>query len=259
MSAVRHTLHAIIPVLNEAENIPELLTGLVAIRDAFVDRVHVAVILVDDGSTDGTPSVARGFSDRLDLTVLSHDVKRGPGEAFGTAFEYLGQRVGREDWIVTMEGDNTSRPDLIERMMTRSQEGYDVVLASPYMYGGGVNATSTVRVILSRGANIFVKEFLGLNGIITVSSFFRLYRGSVLLELQRTYGPKVIERAGFECMIELLLKMVCLGITISEVPMVLDSSRRRGKSKMKLTRTVLGYLAIWRGLHRWKLEPRKSG
>ncbi len=62
-----------------------------------------------------------------------------------------------------MEGDNTSRHELLQQMFTRSGEGYDVILASPYMYGGGITNTSTYRVIISHVANAFVKEFIGLD------------------------------------------------------------------------------------------------
>jgi dolichol-phosphate mannosyltransferase len=137
-------------------------------------------------------------------------------------------------------------------MFKRAEEGYDVVLASPYMYGGGITNTSALRVFISHIANAFVKEFLGVHGIITVSSFFRLHRGSVLLKLQTYYGPRVVERRGFESMIEALLKMMYLKTTISEVPMLLDTNLRVGKSKMKIMRTVLGYLALARRLGAWR-------
>jgi dolichol-phosphate mannosyltransferase len=137
-------------------------------------------------------------------------------------------------------------------MFVRSREGYEVVLASPYLYGGAIEHTTTWRVVLSRIANVFVKEVLGLTGIATVSSFYRLYRGSVIVNLQRCYGPGIVERAGFECMIELLLKMVYLRTTISEVPMTLDTSLRAGTSKMKVLTTIWGYLWLWQDTRRWR-------
>jgi dolichol-phosphate mannosyltransferase len=101
-------------------------------------------------------------------------------------------------------------------------------------------------------ANVFVKEVLGLTGIATVSSFYRLYRGRVILDLQRCYGPGIVERAGFECMVEMLLKMVYLRTTISEVPMTLDTSLRVGASKMKVLRTIAGYLRLRHDRRRWR-------
>lgn len=144
-------------------------------------------------------------------------------------------------------------------MLHRAGEGYDAVLASPYMYGGGLVHTVPLRVMLSHIANAFVKEFLGVHGILTVSSFYRLYRGACILQLQERYGQRVIERAGFESMVEMLMKMMYLEMTISEVPMVLDTSRRAGKSKLKLGRTALGYLALYRHKRRWEQRAGKGG
>jgi dolichol-phosphate mannosyltransferase len=188
------------------------------------------------------------------VTLLSNPVNRGPGAAFARGFEHLASRLQATDWLVTLEGDNTSRRELLRHMFRRVDEGYDVVLASPYLYGGGITNTSPLRVFISHIANAFVKEFLGVHGIVTVSSFFRLYRGSVILRLQRYYGSHILERRGFECMIELLLKMIYLRTTISEVPMVLDTSLRVGTSKMKIRRTIMGYLALSRRLRAWQLQ-----
>jgi dolichol-phosphate mannosyltransferase len=137
-------------------------------------------------------------------------------------------------------------------MFHRASEGYDVVLASPYMYGGGITNTSSMRVFLSHIANAFVKEFLGIHGILTVSSFFRLYRAPALMKLQIAYGPAIIERRGFECMVELLMKMMYLRTTITEVPMLLDTNLRVGKTKMKITKTILGYLSLTPRMGYWK-------
>ena len=93
-----------------------------------------------------------------------------------------------------------------------------MILAIPYLYGGGIEHTTTWRVILSRIANVFAKEVLCLTELATVSSFYRLYRGSVILNLQRCYELGIVERASFKCIVELLLKMVYLRTTISEVP-----------------------------------------
>jgi glycosyltransferase involved in cell wall biosynthesis len=210
------------------------------------------VVLVDDGSTDQTPQLARHLSEGLDLTVLTHDTNRGPGNAFGTAFAHLASRVRSDDVVVTMEGDNTSRIELIAAMLRRSEEGFDAVFASPYMYGGGILHTRPTRVILSHVANAFVKEFLGVHGLLTVSSFFRLYRGASLRRLQECYGERVIERDGFESMIELVMKMMYLRLSISELPMVLDTTLRAGPSKLNTRRTVLGYMALFRHKRVWQ-------
>jgi glycosyltransferase involved in cell wall biosynthesis len=244
-------LFIVVPVLNEAPNLERLFAGL---RAAATEAAGfaVSVILVDDGSSDGTADQATTSSAGLDLTVLRHSRNRGPGHAFGTAFAHLAGRLRDDDVVVTMEGDNTSRTELIARMLRRVEEGHDAVFASPYMYGGGILHTRPTRVLLSHIANAFVKEFFGVHGLLTVSSFFRLYRGEALLRLQRCYGERVVERDGFESMVELVMKMVYLRMSISELPMVLDATLREGKSKLNTRRTIVGYLGLFKRKRAWQ-------
>jgi dolichol-phosphate mannosyltransferase len=250
-SGPRRSLYVVVPVLNEAPNLARLFAGL---HDAMEEAAEFdfLVVLVDDGSTDGTADLARELARGLNLTVLVHETNRGPGNAFGTAFAHLAPLVRPDDLVVTMEGDNTSRTELIRAMLRRSEEGHDAVFASPYMYGGGIMHTSAARVMLSHGANTFVKEAFGVHGLFTVSSFFRLYRGASLRRLQECYGDRIIERTGFESMVEVVMKMVYLGMSISELPMVLDTSRRIGPSKLNTRRTIIGYLALLGGKREWQ-------
>lgn len=245
------SLYIVVPVFNEAPNLARLFEGLRASADQ-TEGFDVFVVLVDDGSTDETPYLAPQISGGLNLTVLTHDVNYGPGHAFGTAFAFLAPRLRADDLVLTMEGDNTSRTELIGAMLRRVEEGHDSVFASPYMYGGGILHTHVVRVLLSHIANAIVKEFLGVHGLFTVSSFFRLYRGSSLRRLQERYGERIIERDGFESMVELVVKMVYLQMSISELPMVLDATRRVGVSKMPTRRTAMGYLSLFRRKGAWR-------
>jgi glycosyltransferase involved in cell wall biosynthesis len=249
-------LYIVVPVFNEAPNLDRLFDGLrVAAEEAA--GLDVSVVLVDDGSSDGTPDLARALAEGLDLTVLTHGTNRGPGYAFGTAFAHLASRVQTHDLVVTMEGDNTSRTELIAKMLRRAEEGHDAVFASPYAYGGAILHTRPVRVLLSHIANAFVKEFIGVHGILTVSSFFRLYRGASLRRLQECYGERIVERHGFESMVELVMKMMYLQMSISEVPMVLDGTRRAGRSKLNTRRTVIGYFALFGRKRDWKQRATK--
>lgn len=251
-------LYIMVPVFNEEPNIPTLFAAFVQLRDELKDRLAIQFVLVDDASSDATVAVASREAGGLDLVVLRHEVNRGPGAAFATAFSWLAERLRGDDWVITMEGDNTSRHQLIKQMFTRAAEGFDVVLASPYMYGGGFTQTSFLRKLLSSGANLVVKDLLDIQGILTVSSFFRLYRGAALLGMQRTFGPGIVERTGFESMVEMVMKMAMLRLAISEVAMQLDSSLRRGKSKMKIMRTIMGYLALWRCKPGWIRQLRDA-
>ncbi len=251
-------LHFVVPVFNEAPNMDRLFAACAEIHRELGSRYRVQFILVDDGSSDGTSAAAEKAAGGLPLVVLRLEVNSGPGRAFAAAFSYLAPLLRDTDWVVTIEGDNTSRLELLQQMLTRAAEGFDVVLASPYLYGGGISNTNAYRVFLSHMANVFVKEGLGLHGIVTMSSFFRLYRGSAFLRLQRTFGPGIVERAGFESMIELLLKIIYLDLSVSEVAMKLDTSRRVGKSKMKVARTALGYVTLWWEKGQWRQAADRS-
>lgn len=244
--------YVIVPLLNESSNVERLIQSFRELNYLLSKDFNTEYIIVDDGSIDDTSTIAKQLSQDLNLIVLNHEKNMGPGYAFGTAFKYLGARLKPDDWIVTMEGDNTSRHELLQQMLIRTREGYDVVLASPYMYGGGIINTSPWRMFLSHIANAFIKEALGIHGILTMSSFYRLYHASVIIKLQSCYGARIIERKGFESMIELLLKMIYLEFKITEVPMLLDTSRRMGKSKMKILRTIFRYLTIWTDKNRWR-------
>ena len=248
---MKPSLYVVVPVFNEAPNMPRLFEGLrAAARDASALDVHI--VLVDDGSTDGTPRAAREAGRDLEVVVLEHGRNRGPGHAFGTAFAHLADKIEPHDFVLTMEGDNTSRTELIATMLRRIEEGHDAVFASPYMYGGGILHTRATRVLVSHIANTIVKEFFRVHGVLTVSSFFRLYRGSAVRRLQLLYGDRIIERKGFESMIEVVMKMMYVGMSISEVPMVLDTTLREGRSKMKITRTALGYFALFAYKRKWQ-------
>jgi dolichol-phosphate mannosyltransferase len=246
------SLYVLVPMLNEAANLPTLMASMRGLAGQLPLHVTPRFLIIDDGSTDGTGATAARLAVGLDFTLLRHESRRGPGRAFATGFTHLARKVGPDDYVATMEGDNTSRLELLSAMFGRAREGYDVILASPYLYGGAIEHTTTWRVVLSRIANVFVKEVLGLTGLATVSSFYRLYRGSVILNLQRCYGPGIVERAGFECMVELLLKMVYTRTTISEVPMTLDTSLRAGTSKLEVLPTIWGYLRLWHDRRRWR-------
>ncbi len=246
------SFYVLVPMLNEAANVPRFVASMRRMVSELPPHLAPRFLIIDDGSTDGTGEMTIRLAAGLDITVLRHEERRGPGRAFATGFAHLAPLLSPDDYVATMEGDNTSRMELLSSMFVRAREGYDVVLASPYLYGGSIENTTTWRVLLSRVANVFVKEVLGLTGLATVSSFYRLYRASVILNLQRCHGPGIVERAGFECMVELLLKMVFMRTTISEVPMRLDTSLRAGKSKMKVVQTILGYLALWFNKRRWR-------
>lgn len=250
-------LYLIFPFLDEGPNIPQLLKDIEAFAEVHPEYL-VKVLAVDDGSRDGGGELLRRHRGVCSVEVIVNPSNLGPGASFARAFARLAERMGKDALVVTMEADNTSGLETLAHMLVRLKEGYEVVLASPYCYGGGFSQVSLCRAVLSHLANGLVKVLLALRGLNTFSSFFRLYRSGTIRRLQATYGPGIIDSPGFECMIELLYKLVLLEATISEVEFRLDWSVRQGKSKMKIVRTAIGYLRVFSSRRRWQKasQPR---
>jgi dolichol-phosphate mannosyltransferase len=237
-------IFVVIPVYNEEPNVDGLLEG-VRERLEPLGLPH-RIVVVDDGSTDATAEKCRGASRRdSPVVVVSHGVNRGPGAAFLTGFLEVLRDADPLDVVVTMEGDRTSDAGILTRLLHRIwEEGDHLVLASCYLYGGGIKGTQMHRVGLSHIANGLIKKTLGLSGLATLSSFYRAYQVSALRAIRDRYGDQFIRSRGFECMVEILYRAAQLRLRVSEVPMVLDGSRRAGKSKMKIMKTSLAYFRL---------------
>ncbi len=238
-------LYMIIPIFNEAPNIPTLLSSLKSLVKNVSTEFNVTALFVDDGSSDDTVSLLEKLGQGVSYTILEHVKNRGPGYAFGTAFEYLSDKLRPDDWVLTMEGDNTSEITTIEHMLLRRKEGYDVVLASPYLFGGGFSQVTFFRLLISQIANGLVRVILGVRGLVTFSCFLRLYNTSAISSLQNMFGKRIVQFSGFESMVELLAKLTLLKVRISEVETRVDWGKRKGKRKMKIIKTSLGYFKLF--------------
>jgi dolichol-phosphate mannosyltransferase len=237
-------IHVVVPAYNEAQNVGSMLEG---IRERLEPLgLRYRIVVVDDGSTDGTAELCRAASTlTAPVEVVVHPENLGPGAAFRSGFLRVLADADPLDVVITMEGDRTSDPAILGRMLHRVwEEGDAIVLASCYLYGGGIRGTSLHRVGLSHVANGLMKKTLGLSGLATLSSFYRVYQVSALRALHARYGDGFISTRGFECMVEVLYRAARLGLRISEVPMVLDGSRRAGRSKMRIVRTSVAYLRL---------------
>jgi dolichol-phosphate mannosyltransferase len=230
----------VIPAYNEEANVPRLLADLEARPDLWRDGGWV--VLVDDGSTDDTIAAARAHDGDLPVEVVPLVRNQGPGKAFDRGFRRALTFCAPDELIVTLESDTTSDLDALEAMMAAAREGADVVLASHHGDGGLANV-SRHRRFLSRAASSVIRRGGGLDAS-TVSSFFRVYRASVLHRGYEAYGDGFIRERGFACKAEILMKLARLGITIAEVPVILDWSRREGESKMKVLPTMGGYARL---------------
>jgi dolichol-phosphate mannosyltransferase len=227
----------VIPAYNEEENLPRLFADLEGRATLFSPGSRVFV--VDDGSADRTPDLVSEYTGPLPLELVRMGANRGPGAAFARGFAAALQAHAGEAFVITLEADNTSDLDVLEPMLARAADGAGLVLAS--VHGGGrmLNVTRSRR-LLSAGAGVAVRRALALDAH-TVSSFFRVYRASVLRAAVARHGDALIQERGFACKAELLVKLNALGIRIDEVPVDVDAARRAGESKMPVLRTMAGY------------------
>ena len=230
-------IYIVIPVFNEEQNLSNLKKSLLSYP--FDEEFYV--VFSDDGSTDKTKEKIKEFFGSVKYIILGDGVNRGPGFAFNAGFDWVIQNSQDEkDIVLTIEADSTSDLDILPEMLMLNKMKYDLVLASVYIQGGGFDSTGFIRRFLSSVANLLYR-FLFKVKVQTISSFYRVYSVSLLKRIKNNF-PIVIEEQGFICMLELLIKAIKSDAKIIEVPMVLKSTKRIGKSKMKVVKTSIEYL-----------------
>lgn len=231
----------VIPAFNEEENLPRLLHDLEE-RPMLWSGGHV--IVVDDGSSDGTVAVARAYDGPVPLILVRQIRNQGAGRAFDRGFRFALELCDDDDdLIVTLESDTTSDLDALEAMLAAARGGADVVLASVHAAGGEMVGAGKFRESLSRAASSAVRVTAGIDAS-TVSSFFRVYRAGMLRSAYDRHGDAFIREGGFACKAEILGKLSRMEASIAEVPVDLDASRRIGESKLKVLPTMAGYTRL---------------
>lgn len=230
----------VIPAYNEAENIPRLLTDLAPRARALGARV----IVVDDGSSDGTGEIVRAYAQDMHLAVVRHPVNSGLGSAINSGIRAALGEASDDDPIITLEADTTSDLDDLDTMLEEFDRGADVVLASVYAPGGKLLGVSKPRIALSKSVSTTFRYLGGLQEMHTLSSLYRVYRAGTLRRAADTYGYLLVREPGFAANVELLLKLCASGAKVAEVPTTNDWSTRKGQSKMKLKPTALAYFRV---------------
>jgi dolichol-phosphate mannosyltransferase len=227
---------------NEEENLPRLLSAIQSVA-ASIDTPS-SVILVDDGSVDRTVEVAEGFGNTIPVHVERHATNLGVGEGFRTGFRSVLAMAKDGDVVFTLEADNTGDLSLLPALLEKINGGADVCLASCYLSGGDVRGVPWTRKVLSKSINLVMRAIFPIENCHTYSSFYRAYRSEILRLADTRFGDQFIVSDGFTVAAEILFKLRRLGARMDEVPMVLHFGERRGKSKMKVARTILDYISF---------------
>ena len=230
-------IYFLIPIYNEAQNIQNLfseMSGILPDDEKFF-------VFSDDGSKDNSKQLLSTYFKNIPHIILGDGNNYGPGNAFNIGFEWiLKNSKNNDDIVATLEADCTSDITLLPKMISINQLGYSLVLASVYAQGGGFDKTSFFRKLLSSIANLFFRFVFDIK-ILTLSSFYRVYSIELLKKIKAN-NTAIITEKGFICMLEILIKAIKQNAMVIEVPMVLHSSKRVGKSKMKIFKTSVAYL-----------------
>jgi dolichol-phosphate mannosyltransferase len=223
----------ILPTYNEADNIE----GLVRAALAQLETTGLAhtIVVVDDGSPDGTGRIADRLAEELaPVRVLHRERKQGLGRAYLAGFG-LALENGAE-LVLEMDSDFSHDPADLPRLIAAA-EAADLVLGSRYVPGGGVTSWGWLRRLVSRGGSAYARILLGVP-VRDLTGGFKCFHRRVLeaIDLDSVHAD------GYGFQIELTYKAVRAGFKVAEVP-ILFRERSVGESKMTAR---IALEAVWK-------------
>jgi dolichol-phosphate mannosyltransferase len=219
----------ILPTYNEAENVQAIVAaaGEVLARSA---PDGFRVLIVDDGSPDGTGELADGLAaEHAWVEVLHRAEKNGIGPAYLAGFRHALDRGA--GYVMEMDSDFSHDPADLARLLQAADRrsadgGADLALGSRYVPGGGVSDWGVLRRFISQGGSTYARLVLGL-GVRDLTGGFKCFRREVLEEIQFDS----VRSRGYAFQVELTYRAVQAGFRVVEVPIVFRD-RQHGTSKM---------------------------
>jgi dolichol-phosphate mannosyltransferase len=214
----------ILPTYNEAENIQAIVAAAgdvlaVAGQDAY------RILIVDDGSPDGTGEIAdRLAGEREQVEVLHRTEKNGIGPAYLAGFRYALDHGA--SYVMEMDSDFSHDPADLARLLAAVRSGADLALGSRYVPGGGVVDWGPLRRFVSEGGSTYARLVLGLQ-VRDLTGGFKCFKREVL-EAIHFDG---VRSQGYAFQVELTYRAVRAGFRVVEVPIVFKD-RELGQSKM---------------------------
>ncbi len=226
----------IIPTYNEKENIEAVLRAVYNLKQDF----HVLVI--DDGSPDGTAEIVRKLQPEFNNSVFLEERtgKLGLGTAYIHGFKWAVERG--YNFIFEMDADFSHNPQDLSRLYDACKNGgADVAVGSRYVKGGGVKNWPANRILLSKGGSLYTRVILWMP-IRDQTAGFMCYRREVL----ETINLEQVRFVGYAFQIEMKFAAWKLGFKIKEVPIHFED-RKYGESKMNrgiVKEGILGVLKL---------------
>jgi dolichol-phosphate mannosyltransferase len=236
----------VVPTYNELENV-----------ERIVRRIHeclpaAGILVVDDGSPDGTADIVTALSRELPaVRLLARSEKSGLGSAYRAGFAWGLERG--YDAFVEIDADFSHDPAALPSVVAPLEQGYDVSIGSRYVSGGSIPNWAWHRHLLSRGGNLYASALLGL-GVADSTAGYRAYSERILrrLDLDR------IRAEGYGFQIEMTYRAKQHGAAITEVP-ISFVDREAGESKMSSVIVVEALaLVTWWALGRLARTARTA-
>lgn len=210
----------IIPTYNEKENIENIIRKVFSLPDIF----HVLV--VDDGSPDGTAEIVKGLQEEYEglVHIEERSGKLGLGTAYIHGFKWALDRS--YEYIFEMDADFSHNPEDLIRLKAACIEGADLAIGSRYIRGVNVVNWPMSRVLMSYFASVYVRLITRIN-IQDATAGFKCYRRVVLT----TIPLDKIRFIGYAFQIEMKFTTIKYGFNVVEVPIIF-TDRTEGTSKM---------------------------
>lgn len=228
----------IIPTYNEKENIENIIRKVFSLIDVF----HVLV--VDDGSPDGTADIVKHLQSEYNglLHLEERKGKLGLGTAYIHGFKWALEH--KYEYIFEMDADFSHNPADLSRLKSACVNGADLAIGSRYIKGVNVVNWPMSRVLMSYFASVYVRFITGIN-IQDATAGFKCYRSLVL----ETIPLDKIKFIGYAFQIEMKFTTIKYGFNVVEIPIIF-TDRTEGTSKMS---TKIFKEAFW-GVIQIKLE-----
>lgn len=221
-NAILNKSLVIIPTYNEIENIESIIRAVLHLEQEF------DILVVDDGSPDGTAQVVKNLgSENSSVHLLERQSKAGLGTAYIAGFQWALSR--HYEYILEMDADFSHPPEKLPELRDAVSNGIaDVSIGSRYIQGGGVVNWPFIRLLLSRSASLYVRWITGMK-IMDPTAGFVCYHRKVLENIN-LYSIRFV---GYAFQIEMKFKSYKFGYRLLEIP-ILFPDRVRGKSKMNI-------------------------